>query len=108
MANLISNHLLARIVRTVEAAERNPTFFNPTIGRNGRLWGQTFLIGKTTGVAKGTTATVTIWSGTPGSEAATTYTVGAYNLFGATTNTGFVAVANNGFGNYIVQAVCNV
>lgn len=65
------------------------------------------LIGKTDAAhAKGASGTVSIWNGTPGSETDTGDNVDAYNRFANVAISKWVALANNGFGFYLIAAEC--
>lgn len=65
------------------------------------------LLGKTDAShAKNASGTVSVWSGTPGSESDTGVNVTAYNKFAAVASGKFVWVLNNGDGYYLVAAEC--
>jgi hypothetical protein len=65
------------------------------------------LIGKTNGaISKGTSGTVKVYIGTPGSEVDSGLTVAAYNRFGDVADGKWVECGWNGFGWYLTAAEC--
>jgi hypothetical protein len=65
------------------------------------------LLGKTDAShAKGASGTVSVWTGTPGSESDSTVNVTAYNRFGAVDSGKWVWLSNNGDGWYLVATEC--
>lgn len=57
-------------------------------------------------IAKGASGTISIYTGTPGSESDSGVNVTAYNRFGAVAITKYVWVDHNGFGWYLTAAEC--
>ena len=109
MANLISDQLLARILRVVETVERNEGGrYGPMQGRRSQPVHQVYLGTLTATSTKGSTCTVKLLSGTPGSETVTgtSHTIGAYNWFGEAASGKKAIVANNGYGNYLIMTEC--
>lgn len=104
---------IGKAVRLVERDEPRQRFSGPDAAVGSR--GVRLMIG-TFGTAawdKASSATVTIYSGDPGSSGrptATASTVVAFNIFAdiATGSTArWAAVSNNGFGWYLIAAECS-
>ena len=98
-----------RIVEAVRRVERMPKNTARQDKRAQRASPQQMFLGKTDAShAAGATRTISIWTGTPGSEADSTYNLtGVYYRFGGTIASGtWVWCANNGYGWYIIQAKC--
>ena len=69
--------------------------------------GATIKVGKTDAAHnKGASGTISIWSGTLGSETDSGVNETAWNKFGNVASGKWVAIANNGNGYYIISAEC--
>ena len=95
-----------RISTTVRRVESDPRVGRDP-SKSGVAFDRAILIGKTDAShAKGASGTVSIWTGDPGSEVDSTRNVTAYNRFADVASGKWVAVANNGFGWYLIAAEC--